>query len=215
MGWNIVDLESQLLIGSTLVEGSTLTEAQAREVLRGRTLVGHPIHETRELLNYRAAVEWLMETVQTVPYISADVIQQFHARLFQGMGGEKGRWKTQANFTYLSTGERFDYAKPADVPTRMGKWIEAFNLGDGSIARAAELYFEFQRIHPFEDGNGRMGRIFIAYWLHWKCGRGFVFQLKDKLEHLTALESAGRGDFATLRRFFEERTPGEPKRKKV
>lgn len=45
MSFRLEDLEERLLIGSTLVEGSTLTEQEARDVLAGRTVSGHPIRE--------------------------------------------------------------------------------------------------------------------------------------------------------------------------
>ena len=70
MSWTLADFEQSLLIGSTLVEGSTLTEAEARKVLAGRTLSGHPVSEIRELLNYRAVFEWLRDELVKSPYLS-------------------------------------------------------------------------------------------------------------------------------------------------
>jgi hypothetical protein len=67
VSWKLKDLEQSLLIGSTLVEGSTLSESEARQVLAGRTVQGHPVSEIRELLNYRAAVEWLMGELARSP----------------------------------------------------------------------------------------------------------------------------------------------------
>lgn len=66
MRWSLKDLEEWLLIGSTLVEGSTLSEQEARDVLAGRTVSGHPAHEARELINYRSATAWLLEQVEQV-----------------------------------------------------------------------------------------------------------------------------------------------------
>ncbi len=70
--WSLKDLEEWLLIGSTLVEGSTLSEEEARDVLAGRTVSGHPVSEARELLNYRSATGWLMEQLDQVPRLSQD-----------------------------------------------------------------------------------------------------------------------------------------------
>src|SRR6266511_438880 len=53
MAWTLEELEERLLIGSTLVEGSTLSEEEAHQILRGRTVAGHPVREARELLHYR------------------------------------------------------------------------------------------------------------------------------------------------------------------
>lgn len=214
MSWKLEDLERTLLIGSTLVEGSTLSEAEAHQVLAGRTVQGHPVAEIRELLNYRASVEWLMTQLAQSPYLSRDLVLGFHQRLFVGFPGEHGRWKSHQNYTYLSSGNRFDYAHPSLVEKSMRDWIEAFNSEPGSTEAAARLYHEFQQIHPFDDGNGRIGRVLIAYWLHWKAKLSLKFQLKDKTEHLAALERADAGDLAPMMRFFKKRTTSEKGRRR-
>lgn len=196
-------LESSLLVGSTLIEGSTLSEAEAEVVLAGRTVAGHPLHEVRELLNYRAAIRWLVGELGRSPYLSYDLVLDFHRQLFRGVPGEHGRTKASANFTYRSDGSRFAYEAPARVPAALQDWVDAFNADDSTeaAARAAWLYYRFEQLHPFEDGNGRIGRVLVAYWLHWKWRRPFSFYLQDRLRHLEALEAANAGDPAPLRDF--------------
>ncbi len=205
--WNLQSLTETLLIGSTLVEGSTLTENQARDVLVGKTLQGHPVQEIRELLNYQAAVEWLMNEFAQAPYLSVDLVQSFHLRLFQGFAGSHGTWKAHKNYTFLSDGKRFDYLAPALVPIAVQKWVKEFNgsaVADPAEG-AARLYYEFETIHPFEDGNGRIGRILVRYWLHWKFQLGWEFYLADKVPHLKALEEANHGRLKPLIDFFRSR----------
>jgi len=207
MSWNLKDLQESLLIGSTLVEGSTLTEKEAREILAGRTVQGHPVSEAREILNYRATVDWILGELEVAPYLSQDLVLAFHSRLFQGFQGEHGRWKSSRNFTFLSDGSRFDYESPAKVEPLMRKWLDRFNQSKEAPNReiGADLYYEFQCIHPFEDGNGRIGRLLIAYWFHWKLKLNFTFHLNDKVEHLRALETATRGDRSALYGFFKKK----------
>lgn len=204
MAWNPRDLEERLLIGSTLVEGSTLTEGEARDVLAGKTLQGHPVLEIRELLNYRAAVEWLISQLGVSPYLSIDLIQHFHIRLFQGFAGDHGRWKTSPNFTYRRNGTRHEYTSPSRVDDEMRAWVKNFNqaLITAPDAAAARLYYQFQLTHPFADGNGRIGRVLISYWLDWKADQSFSFRLKDKAAHLEALEAGNEGNFGPLEKFF-------------
>lgn len=207
MRWSLKDLEEWLLIGSTLVEGSTLSEEEARDVLAGRTVSGHPAHEARELINYRSATAWLLERLEQVPWLSQDLVLGFHARLLGGLSEEAGRFKSQRNYTLRSDGRRYDYLAPAAVPEAMREWIERFNsesTGDAP-SRAAELYAEFQRMHPFQDGNGRIGRLLLAYWFHWRHGLAFRFFAADRLEHLRALEAADTGDLSALASFIGAR----------
>lgn len=70
MPLTLEDHEERLLIGSTLVEGSTLTEDEVRAILAGRTVSGHPVREVREILEQRAATEWLLAEVRASPFVS-------------------------------------------------------------------------------------------------------------------------------------------------
>src|SRR4051812_9132059 len=106
MVWSLESLEQHLLIGSTLVEGSTLSEAEAAAVLSGRTVSGHPIQEVRELLNYRSAVQWLLEKLNNVPFLSVDLLLGFHQRLLTGLGPPAGVFKAHRNFTFRSDGSK-------------------------------------------------------------------------------------------------------------
>ena len=212
MSWKIKDLERALLVGSTLVEGSTLSEREAIQVLAGKTIQGHPIQEIRELLNFRSAVEWLIQQFEKAPFLSIDLLLEFHKRLFLGFPGEHGQFKSQQNYTYLLDGSRQDYSHPALVKGEISTWVEHFNSATKTpdpALTAAELYFEFQRIHPFEDGNGRIGRVLVAYWLHWKAKSSFTFMLKDKTDHLKALAEASKGNLNLLKTFFKKRIKKE------
>jgi Fic family protein len=214
MPWNIDDLEKDLLVGSTLVEGSTLSEEEAHSVLKGRTVQGHSLESHKELHNYRSAVVWLMEQLSANPFLSADLIQTFHRRLFYGFKDVSSEWKESQNFTYLSSGKRFNYLSPSLVKKEIGEWVAHFNkeVKDKEQAalclEAAKLYYHFQYIHPFTDGNGRIGRVLLAYWLHWKSGLSLRFYLKDKVEHLNALEQANSDSFQELADFFFKRVEG-------
>jgi Fic family protein len=211
VNWKLRDIEKHLLIGSTLVEGSTLSEEDAAQVLAGRTVSGHPISEIRDLVNYRLAVQWLMQKLASVTFVSEDLILGFHRLLFEGLAGRKGQYKAYANYTYLSDGRRHEFEKPARVKSSVLEWLTDFNGDDlqSPQAGAAGLYYSFENIHPFEDGNGRIGRVLISYWLHWKHRRGWKFYLKDKLAHLDALQAANAGDLAKLTAFFAERMCAE------
>lgn len=213
MPFTLADLEERLIIGSTLVEGSTLTEDEARAVLAGRTIVGHPLREQRELLNHRTATGWLIAELEKSPFVSAPLVLDFHRVLMDGLVDEVGRFKSLRNFALRPDGSKVEFLAPAAVPQAIQAWIEQFDHGPASSAAdgAAALYGDFERIHPFADGNGRVGRILVAYWLHWKHGLAFRFRFRDRLEHLAALEASDRGDMGPLVAFFEARIETDPR----
>jgi len=209
MKWDLHYLESKLLIGSTLVEGSTLSESESKKILSGKTVSGHLISEARELLNYRSAAQWLIAELNKSPYISIDLIVEFHKRLFVGFPGEFGIFKKTQNFTYNSKGDRFNYIKPSKTQESVALFVNDFNDfakkdKDQAVETGSALYYRFQEIHPFEDGNGRIGRILISFWFY-KHHLEFSFFLKDKMDHLQALEKANLGDMKPLILFFKKR----------
>lgn len=142
-----------------------------------------------------------------MPYLSVDLVLGFHARLMTGSATPGGRFKSHANYTLRTDGVRYDYVHPSLVGDAMRDWVEAFNAESSAPAAngAAELYARFQRIHPFDDGNGRVGRVPIAYWLHWRHGLSFRFYASDKIEHLRAIEQTDHDRHEPLIAFFQSR----------
>jgi Fic family protein len=207
MNWSIEDLEKHLLIGSTLVEGSTLSEAEAREVLAGRTIQGHSVQEIRELTNYRAATHWLIEQFELAPYLSMALLLGYHERLMYGIAEDAGCFKAYDSYTMRSDGTRHDYVPAARVRDALADWIPDFNdtPTHDPIDMGADLYARFEGVHPFSDGNGRVGRVLLAYYLHRTGAGRFRFHAADKLEHLRAMEATDRGDLEPLRTFLRAR----------
>jgi Fic family protein len=208
MKWNLKSLETKLLIGSTLVEGSTLTESESKKILSGKTISGHNVKDVRELLNYQSATQWLIHELQKSPYISKEIILNYHRILFYGFPGLHGVFKSHVNYTYLSNGRRYNFLSPTKVESAIQNYILVFNAhlnqSKKCLKMGSQIYYDFQNIHPFDDGNGRIGRILISYF-YFKNGYEFSFYFKDKKEHLEALESANNGAFSLMEKFFKKR----------
>lgn len=170
------------------------------------------MREAAELLNYRGATAWLIDQVRVTPYVSVDLVTGFHLRLMTGISGEAGRFNGHANYTIRTDGVRHDYLHPSKVSEAVGSWVTDLNESGARApaADAAALYARFQAIHPFDDGNGRVGRIFVSYFLHWKHRYTFPFFATDKLEHLRAIEASDAGDLSLLTRFFDARISQDP-----
>ncbi len=103
-----------------------------------------------------------------------------------------GQYKTRPNSVITPTGERFEYASPEETPALMADLLQWYHdaeaLGELSpIELAALFHYRYIRIHPFEDGNGRISRLMVNYIL---CRHGYpmiVVKTKDKNNYLNAL----------------------------
>lgn len=103
-----------------------------------------------------------------------------------------GIYKTRSNWTYTVTGERFDYASPEETPALMADLVNWYNEAEtkgelSPIELASVFHYRYIRIHPFEDGNGRIARLMVNYILARHNYPMIVVKSKDKNSFLTAL----------------------------
>ena len=103
-----------------------------------------------------------------------------------------GQYKTRPNSVITATGEPFEYASPEETPALMTDLIQWYNQAEkeGSmtpIELATLFHYRYIRIHPFEDGNGRISRLIMNYILYRHGYPMIVVKSKDKDNYLTAL----------------------------
>jgi hypothetical protein len=103
-----------------------------------------------------------------------------------------GVYKTRPNSVITATNERFDYASPEETPALMTDLVTWYNGEEkkgelGPIQLATLLHYRYIRIHPFEDGNGRIARLLVNYVLSRHGYPMVIVQSKDKENYLNAL----------------------------
>ncbi len=126
--------------------------------------------EIQEVLTYRGVMTHGVSDVQQGKKLTLGYIRTLHAQLLRGSksaAGAPGEWR-QAPLRVRPAGVRSRTAAyippaPADVPGLMENW-EAFLQRDDlhPIVQAALMHAQFEMIHPFQDGNGRLGRLLIT-----------------------------------------------------
>lgn len=103
-----------------------------------------------------------------------------------------GQYKTRPNSVITATGERFEYASPEETPALMTDLIQWYNEAEAKgdllpIELASLFHYRYIRIHPFEDGNGRVSRLIVNYILYRHGYPMIVVKSADKDNYLTAL----------------------------
>ena len=103
-----------------------------------------------------------------------------------------GVYKTRPNSVKTVTGEFFEYASVEETPSLMHDLIEWYNeaernMGLNPIELASLFHYRYIRIHPFEDGNGRISRLIVNYILAKHGYPMIVVKSDDKTNYLTAL----------------------------
>ncbi len=150
--------------GSLAIEGNTLSEAQITAILEGKRVIAPP-REVQEVRNALAAYDrfdrWRPESEQ-------DLLEA-HRMLMAGLIDEAGGYR-RGGVGVMAGKQVIHMAPPAErVPQLMGDlfdWLAATDLHP--LIASSVFHYEFEFIHPFADGNGRMGRLWqsliLARW---------------------------------------------------
>lgn len=140
---------------SLAIEGNSLSENDVCDILEGRNVVA-PIRQIQEVKNAIATYD-LFKTLN--PFSIKDLLKA-HGVMMQSLLEDAGKFR-QTGVGVFSNNGLEHMAPPAHlVPEHMNKlfdWLK--NAKDHLLIRSCVFHYEFEFIHPFTDGNGRMGRL--------------------------------------------------------
>ena len=118
-----------------------------------------------------------------------------------------GSYKEYPNSVRLQNGEIFEYSSPVETPIQMQElidWYRDEEKGLHPITLATMLHYKFVRIHPFDDGNGRIARLLMNYVLLKNAYPPIIIKSSDKNNYLRALHLADIGDYEPLISYVAE-----------
>ena len=176
-----------------------------------------PTDDVREVHNYVLALDYGLERLETLP-VSLRLIREIHAKLMEGVRGGNltpGKFRRTQNWIGPagSTIETATYVPPpVDEMQNALSDLEKFIHADTEIptlARAGMIHYQFEALHPFLDGNGRVGRLIIMLLFHeWNVlsqpllnlSAYFERHRQEYYDHLLAVSQ--RGKWEEWLRFF-------------
>lgn len=148
----------EMVYNSNAIENSTLTLEDTEDILiRDQIRTDHKIREIYEAKNLAKAIEYLMDNSE--PRISVELILRLHRILLSNIRDEiAGRFRFGKE--WVRVGMHIG-ANPEFVDGLMYDLVEKYNADDGVyfLEKIAYFHAEFESIHPFGDGNGRIGRL--------------------------------------------------------
>jgi len=153
------------ITGSLAIEGNTLTEAQITAILEGKTVLAPP-RELQEARNALAAYEQLP---QWNGLDERDLLAA-HKQLMLGLLDHPGVYRS-GGVGVMAGNKVLHMAPPANrvklLMAQLFRWLR--NSKEHPLIASSVFHYEFEFIHPFADGNGRMGRLWQTLLLsHWQ-----------------------------------------------
>ena len=142
--------------GTTAIEGNTLTEEDVTAIIEGKRIIG-PKREIEEVKGAFAAYS----KIEEYEPCKASSLLKAHGLMVRGLVEHPGKWRDCNVGVFNARGEAMHYAPPWDhVPLLMKDlfaWLKRSK--DAPLVQSCIFHFIFETIHPFADGNGRMGRL--------------------------------------------------------
>lgn len=175
------------------IEGSKLTEDQTRNIFETNTILfeGETIANVDDILetaNHFKLVDYMLDIADKK--LTEDIIKKFHKILKEGTMDSKKSWFNVGEYKQLANeAGSMKTSSPKQTPKDMQKLMEWYNsLTKITIKDIIEFHARFEKIHPFQDGNGRIGRM-IAFK---ECLKNniipFIILDKDKLFYYRGLK---------------------------
>lgn len=156
------ELQVRMTYNSNHIEGSRLSEEQTRLIFETNTLDagdGVPVDDILETVHHFRAIDYVIDCADDM--LTEEIIKKLHFILKHDTKDSTldwfavGEYKKRANVV----GGR-ETTRPKDVPARMKALLESYNAkSEVTIEDIIAFHAAFEQIHPFQDGNGRVGRL--------------------------------------------------------
>lgn len=175
------------------IEGSKLTEDQTRYIFETNSILFESqtvasVDDILETANHFKLVDYMLDIVEEK--LTEDIMKEFHKILKEGTMDSRREWFMLGDYKkVVNEAGGIKTTDPKNVQREMSKLMEWYNsLEKITINELVEFHVRFERIHPFQDGNGRIGRIIMFK----ECLKNgivpFIILDKDKLFYYRGLK---------------------------
>ena len=213
------DMLVRLAHHSAGIEGNTISLPATVSIILNGTLPisrGAPVREFYEIENHKQAFSNMLDHLESNDPLSVSIIKEVHADLTDRLQYDKGQFKKNEN---LIIGAEFQTASPSETPFLVQQLVDnqEYRLENAAtdeekLESILDAHIQFERIHPFSDGNGRTGRVIMNYSL---LQEGFPPLIIEKETKATYIELLAKQDVNGFMSFAKEILAKEQKRMKA
>lgn len=195
------DLITRSTYHSNAIEGSTLTYAETYAILYNDNsfkIEGKEPREIYEAINHKAALELVFKNIKNNDVFDERFIKEINETINKNIKETEGYRKIQV---FIQGSEHIP-PKPEQVSNLMNYFVFNYNNDVNDIyTKIAQYHIQFESIHPFEDGNGRTGRLLINYELLKNNLPPIVISKNDRVKYFEFLRNK---DITGMANWFKE-----------
>ena len=203
------DLITRSTYHSNAIEGSTLTYAETYAILYNDNsfkINGKEPREIYEAINHKKALELVFKNLQNNEEFDERFIKKINETINKDIKDTEGYRTVQV---FIQGSEHIP-PEPEKVPNLMMYYIYNYNHDEQDIfTKIAKYHIDFERIHPFEDGNGRTGRLLISYELLKNDLPPVVIAKEDRVKYFEFLKN---NEVISLAQWLKELSTNEVER---
>lgn len=203
------DLITRSTYHSNAIEGSTLTYAETYAILYNDNsfkIEGKEPREIYEAINHKKASELVFENLQNKEEVDERFIKKLNEVINKDIKDTEGYRKVSV----FIRGSEHIPPEPEKVPNLMNYYVYNYNHDNQDIfCKIARYHIEFEKIHPFEDGNGRTGRLLINYELLKNNLPPVVIAKEDRVKYFEFLKNS---DITGLSKWLKELSMAEKRK---
>ncbi len=200
------DLLVRMSYHNSAIEGNTMTLPETVFIILEGTTPGHKsIREFYEIENHKEAFRYIFQLYTNSEKLSVAIVKDIHSFLLDRLQHDRGEFKTNQN---AIVGAEFKTASPEATPMLMNQWVENTNYQldhaeavEDKLNILAECHIDFERVHPFSDGNGRTGRMVLMYQSLLEFEVPIVISNNERALYIQSLANQ---DVETLARLFQD-----------
>lgn len=191
----------ELTYNTNRIEGSTLTEPETAAILfNDMAFSNKSLREHLEVKNHQTAFMYLMQQARAKKPIDETFILKLHSILMNGIQHDAGYYR---NHGVRIVGSHVPTANHVKIPALMAGLMKDVQKKENDVvAHVAHVHSRFEQIHPFSDGNGRIGRLLLQAMLFRVNYAPALIKQKKKKEYLRTLnESQMKNSFRSFEDF--------------
>jgi len=177
---------------STVIEGSSLTKGETNKAMEGKEILGKPIEDSKGAKGHKDAILYMFKLLDRKKELTEQDILDLHGLAMGGIShAAPGRYR---DVQVMILGAIHKPPPLSLVRPMMGGLMKTIienpeKLDPVSLSAIAHL--EFESIHPFIDGNGRVGRVLQNYLLMTAGYPPIVIKINERKKYFEALEESG------------------------